>query len=33
MGSLYERIVDQKESIALVGLGYVGMPNAVSFAK
>ena len=31
--SLYEKIVQKKESIALVGLGYVGMPIAVAFAK
>lgn len=31
--SLYERIVAGEEKIALVGLGYVGMPIAVSFAK
>ena len=31
--SLYERIVSGEEKIALVGLGYVGMPIAVSFAK
>lgn len=30
---LYEQIVDKKEKIALVGLGYVGMPIAVAFAK
>ncbi len=31
--SLYEDIRNQKEKIALVGLGYVGMPIAVAFAK
>ncbi|MBQ9886574.1 MAG: nucleotide sugar dehydrogenase [Lachnospiraceae bacterium] len=31
--SLYEEIVARKEKIALVGLGYVGMPIAVAFAK
>lgn len=31
--SLYERIIAGEEKIALVGLGYVGMPIAVSFAK
>lgn len=31
--SLYEKIVEKKESIAIVGLGYVGMPIAVAFAK
>ena len=30
---LYEQIVEGKEKIALVGLGYVGMPIAVAFAK
>lgn len=30
---LYEKIKNQKESISLVGLGYVGMPIAVEFAK
>ena len=31
--SLYEKIVAKKEKISLVGLGYVGMPIAVAFAK
>ena len=31
--SLYEKIVKGEEKIALVGLGYVGMPIAVAFAK
>lgn len=31
--SLYERLKNQAESLALVGLGYVGMPIAVAFAK
>lgn len=31
--SLYEKIVNGEEKIALVGLGYVGMPIAVAFAK
>ena len=30
---LYERIVNGEEKVALVGLGYVGMPIAVAFAK
>lgn len=30
---LYDRIVAGKESVSLVGLGYVGMPIAVAFAK
>ena len=33
MKSLYERIVAKEDSISLVGLGYVGMPIAVAFAK
>lgn len=31
--SLYEQIIEGKEKIALVGLGYVGMPIAVAFAR
>ena len=31
--NLYEKIVNKEEKIALVGLGYVGMPIAVAFAK
>ena len=31
--NLYEKIVERKEKISLVGLGYVGMPIAVAFAK
>ncbi len=31
--SLYEEIVNGREKIALVGLGYVGMPIAVAFAR
>ena len=30
---LFESIVNKKEKISLVGLGYVGMPIAVAFAK
>lgn len=30
---LYEKIINGEEKIALVGLGYVGMPIAVAFAK
>lgn len=33
MQNLYEKIVNKEESISLVGLGYVGMPIAVAFAK
>lgn len=31
--NLYERILNKKEKISIVGLGYVGMPIAVAFAK
>lgn len=31
--SLYENLVQKKEKLALVGLGYVGMPIAVAFAR
>lgn len=31
--NLYEKIKNREEKISLVGLGYVGMPIAVSFAK
>ena len=31
--SLYEDIVNGKEKVSLVGLGYVGMPIAVAFAR
>ena len=31
--NLYEKIVRGEEKIALVGLGYVGMPIAVAFSK
>ena len=31
--NLYEKIVKGEEKISLVGLGYVGMPIAVAFAK
>lgn len=30
---LYERLLEKKEKLALVGLGYVGMPIAVEFSK
>ena len=30
---LYEKIVKREEKISLVGLGYVGMPIAVAFAR
>ena len=31
--NLYEKIVNREEKLSLVGLGYVGMPIAVAFAK
>jgi len=31
--SLYEKILKKQEKISLIGLGYVGMPIAVAFAK
>ena len=31
--NLYEKIVKKEEKISLVGLGYVGMPIAIEFAK
>lgn len=31
--SLYEKILSKEEKIAVIGLGYVGMPIAVAFAK
>lgn len=33
MMSLYEEIISKKETLSVVGLGYVGMPIAVAFAK
>lgn len=33
MTNLYEKIISGEEKISLVGLGYVGMPIAVSFSK
>lgn len=32
-GSLYEKLTAHEEKLSLIGLGYVGMPIAVSFAK
>lgn len=29
----YNEIINRQESIAVIGLGYVGMPLAVNFAK
>lgn len=31
--NLYEKLITGEEALALVGLGYVGMPIAVAFAK
>ena len=31
--SLFKELVEKKENLSLVGLGYVGMPIAVAFAK
>ncbi len=31
--SLYERLSNGEEKLAVVGLGYVGLPLAVAFAK
>ncbi|MGO5275869.1 nucleotide sugar dehydrogenase [Holdemanella porci] len=31
--SIYEKLLSKEEKLALVGLGYVGMPIAVAFAK
>lgn len=31
--TLYDRLINGKEKLALIGLGYVGMPIAVEFAK
>lgn len=33
MNNLYEKLVKREERLSLVGLGYVGMPIAVAFAK
>ena len=31
--SLYEKLINGEESLSLIGLGYVGMPIAVAFAR
>ena len=31
--TLYDRLLAGEEKLALIGLGYVGMPIAVAFAK
>jgi UDP-N-acetyl-D-galactosamine dehydrogenase len=33
MMKLYDKLVDKEENLSLVGLGYVGLPIAVAFAK
>ena len=33
MNTLYENLVSHHEKLSLVGLGYVGMPIAIEFAK
>lgn len=33
MQSLYQDLINQKTAISIIGLGYVGMPIAVAFAK
>jgi UDP-N-acetyl-D-galactosamine dehydrogenase len=33
MNNLYEKLISREEKLSLVGLGYVGMPIAVAFAK
>jgi UDP-N-acetyl-D-galactosamine dehydrogenase len=31
--NIYEKLLNRQTKLALVGLGYVGMPIAVAFAK
>lgn len=33
MNELYKKLVNKEEKMALIGLGYVGLPIAVAFAK
>ena len=33
ISDLYQKLLDREETLSLVGLGYVGMPIAVAFAK
>ncbi|HOQ62983.1 MAG TPA: nucleotide sugar dehydrogenase, partial [Clostridia bacterium] len=33
MTNLYQKLVNREEKISLIGLGYVGMPIAVTFAR
>ena len=30
---LYEKLINKEEKLSLIGLGYVGMPIAVAFAR
>lgn len=30
---MYQKLVDRKEKLAVIGLGYVGLPIALEFAK
>ena len=30
---LYKQLLDKKTKLAVIGLGYVGMPLAIAFAK
>ena len=31
--NLFEKIINKQEKMSVIGLGYVGMPIAVSFAR
>ena len=33
MSGLYEKLVNREEKVSLIGLGYVGLPIAIAFAK
>ena len=33
MINLYEELIEKKEKLSVIGLGYVGMPIAFEFAK
>ena len=33
MSSIYQNLIEKKESLAVVGLGYVGLPIALEFAR
>ena len=30
---IYQKLVEKEESLAVIGLGYVGLPIALEFAK